>query len=89
MINSVVAPGGTVSVTPVTASGGINNSATTTMAIQPIAAVAVSSTTVRNVRHRTTNNTSSNTDRFGHNSALGDLLSLFDMMQRNNHTLLQ
>lgn len=66
-INSVVTPGGTVSMTQLTASGGVNNSATTTMAIQPIAAVAASSSIARNVRCQTTNNTSSNNDCVGHN----------------------
>ncbi len=75
--------------TSVTLSGGVNNSATATMAIQPIAAVAASSTTTRNVRRRTTNNTSSDNDHVGRNGALGDLSSLFDTMQRNNRTLLQ
>jgi hypothetical protein len=88
-INSVVAPSGTISVTPVTALGGVNNLATTTMAIQPIAAVAASSSIARNVRHQTTNHTTSDNDCFGCNGALCDLSSLFDMMQRNNCILLQ
>ncbi len=66
-INSVVTPGGKVSMTQLTALGGVNNLATTIMENSPIAAVAASSSIARNVRCQTTNNTSSDNDCVGHN----------------------